>query len=630
MHAALDLRVRRYTILDGLTLSFRCAPVAAFFYGFFGLASAALIPVTTLAAGRFIDAGIRSYELGAAAPELYRWLAVLVALTAFQWLRRAMHNIADLRLVLGLRARYRTALTEKRTRLRYRHVEDPATWDLVRRVAANPEGGRLKASYFHLVDLASFIIKVTGLLAILASLVWWAPLPVVVVSALALILGIRGGARLYEAEREVAHLDRRCDYLSDVLLGREAAAERTLFGYSPLVVRMWSAAFGEAFTRRMRTRARWYLNAYAGNVTNLVVWVFIMIVLLPPLQTGLVTVGLFIALSQAFTRFDIVWGFMDTVNGLSADAEFFKDLTQLMALEEVPPAGSSPGPSAVSPGRAAPTAGSSRRPEPRFESVELVDVRFRYPGSEKWVLDGLCMRLDAGTHYALVGANGSGKTTLTRLLTGLYPPDAGAILVNGRDISEFSSDELRSFSSIVYQDFARYGVSVRDNIMIGMQAHTDAASAPNDGYAGASRADELVRDAVAQVGLDALVAGLPRGLDTPLGRYVPDGIDISGGQWQRIAIARSLVRSAPLRILDEPAASLDPVAESDLYAKFDALTSGATTLLITHRLGAVKMADVIFVLDRGRVAEIGSHADLMRADGLYRRMYAGQRHWYEA
>jgi ATP-binding cassette, subfamily B, bacterial len=603
MHTALRLRRRRYTILDGLTISFRSAPVAAFFYGFFGLASAALIPLMTLAAARFIDEGIRSFERGAATRDLYQWLAILVALTAFQWLRRAMHNFADLSLVLGLRARYRTALTEKRTRLSYRHVEDAATWDLVQRIAAHPEGGRLKASYFHLVDIVAFVIKVAGLLAILAAAVWWAPLPVVVVSALALILGIRGGARLYQAERDVARRDRRCDYLGDVLLGRESAAERTLFGYTSQVVRMWSAAFDEAFTHRMRTRLRWYLNAYTGNVTNLMIWVFIMIVLLPPLQAGFVTVGLFIALSQAFTRFDIVWGFMDTVNGLSADAEFFKDLTAFMALEEVPSVST-----------------AVRQTAPEFRSIELVDVRFRYPGSDRWVIDGLSLRLETGTHYALVGANGSGKTTLTRLLTGLYPPDSGSILINGREIGDYSTEELRSFYSIVYQDFARYGVSVRDNILLGMTA--DDGDRPPE--------DALVREVVEKVGLARVIAGLPNGLETTLGKHVADGVDISRGEWQRIAMARSLVRPAPVRILDEPAAALDPVAESELYARFDALTTGATTLLITHRLGAAKIADELFVLDAGRLAESGSHDALMRAGGLYRRMYEGQRYWYDA
>ena len=605
MRVALPLRHRRYTILDGVTVSFRCAPIAAFFYGFFDLASAAIIPIATIAAARFIDAAIGSFELGAATPTLYSWLSVLVALTAFQWLRRAMRNLADLHLTLGLRARYRTALTEKRTRLLYRHVENAETCDLVRRVAAHPEGGRLKMSYLHLIDTAAFVIKVGGLLTILATAVWWAPLPVVIVSALALVLGIRGGVRFYRAERELARYDRRCEYLGDVLLGRDAAAERTLFGFSSVVTRMWSHAFGEAFTRRMRTRVRWYLNAYAGQVTNLALWVFIMIVLLRPLQVGLVSVGLFIALSQAFTRFDIVWGFMDTVNGLAADAEFFKDLTAFIALEEAP----------------AVAAKTSRRSEPRIESIEFVDVRFRYPGSDRWVLDGVNMRFDAGTHYALVGENGCGKTTITRLLTGLYPPDSGAILINGRDIGEYSGDELRSFYSVVYQDFARYGVSIRENILLGMRAQTGTSPDPPG--------DTTLRDAIEKAGLVSLVAELPRGLDTRLGKHVPDGVDISGGQWQRIAIARSLVRPAPVRILDEPAAALDPVAESELYARFDALTSGATALLITHRLGAVKMADTIFVLASGRAVESGSHDSLMREGGLYNRMYEGQRYWYE-
>ena len=228
MQSVLQLPPRRYTVLDSLGISFRVAPVAAFFYGFFELAAAALIPVATLAAARLIDAVVSSVRDGAPVQPVYRWLILLAALTAFGWLKSAMHNFADLKLVLALRARYRTALTEKRARLEYRLLEQSETWDLIQRAAANPEGGRLKATYFHLVDLAAFIIKVGGLMAILASTVWWLPLAVIAVAGAALFLGVRGGKALYSAEREAAEHDRRLNYLGDVMLGREAAAERNL------------------------------------------------------------------------------------------------------------------------------------------------------------------------------------------------------------------------------------------------------------------------------------------------------------------------------------------------------------------------------------------------------------------
>ncbi|MBN1920054.1 MAG: ABC transporter ATP-binding protein, partial [Anaerolineae bacterium] len=581
--ATIHLPARRYTVLDSLAIAGRCAPVAAFFYGFLDLAWAALTPVTTLVAARLIDAVMQTVGGQAPLQDVYSSLALLAGLTAFGWLRSALHNLADLRLVLALRTRYRTALTAKRTRLEYALLGQPETWDLIRRVAANPEGGRLKKTFYHLVDLAAFVLKVVGLLALLASAVWWAPLVVLAVGGLALITGVRSGKALYQAERQVAEHDRRLDYLNDVLLGRDAAAERTLFGASSMVIGMLRTSFRAALGVRLSARWRWYVKAYAGNLTNQAIWVLLMLALLPSLQTGAVSIGLFIALTQAFTRFDIVWGFMDTVNGLAADAEFFKDLTTFLALPEEAPSTAAPStaaPSTAAPGTAAPgiadatrgapvtlPASTSTLPPTGPARIELRDVRFRYPGtgaalgpglgpggtSERTILDGLSLTLEAGKHYALVGANGCGKTTVTRLLTGLYAAESGCILVNGRDLKDINAAELRNLISVVYQDFARYSLSLRDNVFLGQEATDDG-------------------QVFERAGLGPLIARLPQGVDTPLGKLAGDGVDISGGEWQRVAMARSLARPAALRILDEPTAALDPVAESELYASFESLT----------------------------------------------------------
>ncbi len=611
MQTAIDLPPRRYTVLDSARIAFRCAPAAAFFYAFFDLASAALTPIVTLVAAELIDAVVRSVQEGAPVRQAYWMLGLLAVLTAFGWLRSSMHNIADLRLVLALRARYRTALTEKCTRLAYGLLEQSDIWDLIQRVAANPEGGRLKATYYHLIDMASFIIKVGGLLIILATAVWWAPLVVMAVSAFALVTGVRGGKAIYRAEQESARYDRRVNYLGEVILGREAAAERTLFGATNMLIEMWRRAFKSSLSVRFRARIKWYINAYAGNLTNILIWTGLMLVLVQPLQAGLVSVGLFIALTQAFTKFDIVWGFMDTVNGLAADAEFFKDLSAFLALKEQEGA---PGETAPSPAKDPISVVPASTPV----ALELHDVRFRYPGTQRFVLDGLSLSLEPGVHYALVGVNGCGKTTVTRLITGLYPPDSGSIHLNGRDIREYNPPELHALFSIVYQDFARYGVSLYDNVFLGR------------GSNGNGSRDSAAQSVLERAGLGPLVARLPQGATTPLGKLVPGGVDISGGEWQRVAMARSLARPSGLRILDEPTAALDPVAESELYASFETLTGDATTLLITHRLGATKTADVIMVLDGGRIVESGSHPELMRLGGLYSRMYESQRYWYEA
>ncbi len=605
MSTALPLSQGRYRLRDGVIICLRAAPGAAILYAAFDLVAGAAAPLRALAVARFIDAAIGA-ATGSSPPRAVAGpLSLVVALTAYEWLKRAMHNFADLKLVLALRERFRTALLAKQTRLAYRHFEEPASCDLMHRIVANPEGGALKATYAHLVELAAFAIKVSGLLLILTSAVWWAGLALLAVSGLTLGAGIRGGKVQYEAEREAAKYERRTDYLSGVLTGREAAAERSLFGFTPWLNRLWRGAWQRALAIRFKGRLRWYIRSYLGSGIAALSWIAVMVVLLPPLARGQVSVGLYIALTQALTDLDIVWGFMGSVNGISQDAEYFRDLTAFFALEE------------RSEGSAAPSSTSTDRPSVRTRGeIELRDVRFRYPGAVAEVFSGLSCRLLPGRHYGIVGANGAGKTTLTRLLTGLYPVQGGEILLDGRRIEDYPSEELRARYSIVYQDFARYQLTLRENIALG-----------RDGKAGWP--SPFWEDLVDRVGLSHAIRRLSRGLDTPLGRLREDGVDLSDGEWQRVAMARALAVPASVRIFDEPTASLDPLEESMFYELFDRITDRQTTLFISHRLGATRLADEILVLDAGRIAESGTHDELMRRGGLYRRMFDSQRSWYE-
>ena len=227
-----------------------------------------------------------------------------------------------------------------------------------------------------------------------------APLVVVAVAGLALAIGVRGGKALYTAEREVAEHERRLAYLGETMLGRDAAAERTLFGASSMLTGMWRVIFKTALGIRFRARLKWYLNAYAGNLTNQLIWIGLMLLLLTPLQAGAVSIGLFIALTQAFTKFDIVWGFMDTVNGLAADAEFFKDLSTFLALQEEGELSSAAhaGTSEVTVSSDNTQRSNDLHRSPRAfplpsALLELRDVRFRYPGTQRLILDGLDLRL---------------------------------------------------------------------------------------------------------------------------------------------------------------------------------------------------------------------------------------------
>ena len=213
-----------------------------------------------------------------------------------------------------------------------------------------------------------------------------------------------------------------------------------------------------------------------------------------------------------------------------------------------------------------------------------------------------------------MGVNGAGKTTITKLLTGLYDNYEGEIYLNGKNLREYTLAELKGYFTVVYQDFAKYQIEYKDNVKLGDVLRDD---------------DGRMVECTRQIGLDGVVDTLHSGADTPLGKVSENGVDLSGGEWQRLAIARSLYSASPMKILDEPTAALDPIAESGIYELFRDITMNKSAIFITHRLGAAKIADKIIVIDGGRVAEFGSHAELIRQGGIYAEMFNTQRGWYE-
>ena len=238
---------------------------------------------------------------------------------------------------------------------------------------------------------------------------------------------------------------------------------------------------------------------------------------------------------------------------------------------------------------------------------------FAYPGAEAPAIRNVSLEIAPGEHVALVGANGAGKSTLVRLLTGLYLPDEGRIALDGVDTASSEIAGLQRHIGAVFQDYVAWQLSARENI--GMsdldRLHDDAA----------------LRRAAAEAGILDLVDALPQGLDTWLGREFGER-DLSGGQWQRIALARAFFRDACFLVMDEPTAALDPLAEQRLFERFTALAAGRTALTVSHRLGPARFADRIIVMDAGRIVEAGRHEELMAGGGLYARMFKSQAEWY--
>jgi ATP-binding cassette subfamily B protein len=246
-------------------------------------------------------------------------------------------------------------------------------------------------------------------------------------------------------------------------------------------------------------------------------------------------------------------------------------------------------------------------PQPMREGFVFENVGFRYPEAERWAVRHLSFTLRAGEVLALVGENGAGKTTLVKLLARLYDPDEGRILLDGHPLADYDLDELRLNIGVIFQDFVRYYLSAADNVAVGrIDAREDRA-----------RIVEAAHRSMA----DEVIGKLPRSYEQMLGKLFKSGVDLSGGEWQKIAIARAYMRDAPLLILDEPTAALDARSEFEVFQRFKELSQGKTAVIISHRFSTVRMADRIIVLDGGRIEEIGSHADLLAANGHYAELF---------
>ena len=590
---------KKYGFGDFLRIPFTVCPVYAGIKTLNQILVSILPSLQVFATAAFIDTALDIFSGKTGQPAIMAPLLCLIAIVTYNNLNWQLMSYINLKMQMRLDFVYRTGIAEKRAALEYRHVEDNDTWELINRVCGDPVG-KLMDGFNNILGAANIVLRVGSLLAILMAQVWWAGLAIVAISVPLFRLAVKGGQQIYEENKEAEKHRRRANYLKSILQGRENVEERTLFGYTEKINRQWLEKYEAARKISVGVSARYFVRLKGSSLITVFLSLLIISVLLFPLQKGLITPGMFMGLITSTLNLIqmMSWELSDTMNQIAQNLEYCKDLTAFCALSETPGALDVP----------ADSAGIT------FESLEFRHVSFRYPGTEKDILRAFNLRLESGRHYAFVGINGAGKTTLTKLLTGLYDNYEGEILLNGKELKTFSQAQLKAFFSVVYQDYARYQISLEDNIALGNVLQKDR---------------EKIRDAAEAIGLGQAIAGLPRGMETPLGKIKEQGVDLSGGQWQRLAIARALYNPAAVQILDEPTAALDPVAESGIYEMFGKISAGKSTIFITHRLGAARLADEIIVVDGGKVAEKGNHENLLSQKGIYSSMYEAQRSWYQ-
>jgi ATP-binding cassette subfamily B protein len=318
---------------------------------------------------------------------------------------------------------------------------------------------------------------------------------------------------------------------------------------------------------------------------------------------GDITIGMLTFLAASFARGrDVIQGILLSASNVYEQALYLRDL--FVFLDMKPTIASKPGAMMV--------------PEPIRTGFVFEDVGFRYPGSERWAIRNVNLVIRPGERIALVGENGAGKTTITKLIARLYDPTEGRITLDGVDLRDYDLGKLRRAIGVIFQDFVRYDMRFDENIGVG-----EIESVRGDLDAG--NATPVTIAAAAENSLAAsLLPRFAKGYQQMLGRRFEDGVDLSGGEWQKIALARAYIRDAQVLILDEPTAALDARAEYEVFLRFSELVAGRTAVLISHRFSTVRMADRIVVLRNGTVEEEGSHEELVGRGGLYEELFAMQ------
>lgn len=445
-----------------------------------------------------------------------------------------------------------------------------------------------------------YMIRTTGVCALLALERAWLGILVFLLMGPFLYFSFRSRQRTRkEYISQYTGCARRGLYLDQILKGRSAAKERALFAYTGYVQRIWEEQT-DRFLKMVKRKLDRTLGANTAEVVILgVVFFLITAVRISLLAEGAVSLGMFIALSRGVYDMMVFLhnGVDATILPMEGGSDFLKELTAFASMPEAEGTNDLPAKEAE-----------------EFEKLEFKKASFRYPRTAKYVLKELSATLTRGGRYAFVGENGAGKTTIAKLLTGAYDSYEGSILLNGIELRDYAPERRKAMFAAVYQDSARYDDTAAVNILLG--------NARDLGQR------EKMEQAAKTAGVYDDIMSLPQGFDTLLGKQAGEGVELSDGHWQKIIMARLLMNPAPFYLLDEPAAALDPIAESRLYEKFEQISKGKTTLSISHRLGSTKRADRIFVLKEGTVVEEGRHEELIKRQGLYAEMYERQRGWY--
>ena len=530
------------------------------------------------------------------------WVIALVLLAILRNIAGTWDSYLRWKMQNRIELHQQQALIQAATHIDFAVFDQPQTYDLIQR-ARQALGHRLTNLLRFLTEIGQLCITLVGY----GVLLWIAdPLLVLVVVLPAIPsawLKVKTAESGYIHDYDATPVRRMMSYMLGLLLGSSSGQEVRLYGLFDHLFGRWRTnhqKWKEESLAKIWTQAR---SAIGTSIAEILAYAVAIAILASRIVDGNLTLGDYVVLTGAAASFQgNLEGLLTLIQNIFEDLPMLRDLHSFLERAE----------------KTHTQAGTETFPQPLQHGVEIRNLRFRYPEATDDVLQDINLDVRPGEIVSIVGVNGAGKSTLIKLLLGLYQPDDGTIRYDGTQVAAIAPEQIALNCAAVFQDFARFRRPVREEL--------------NPGPPNFHINDETLRRVINEIGLEERFQTLPRGLDTFLDPSLGkegEGAELSGGEWQKVALARALVRNPQVLVLDEPTAALDPQAEVDLYQHFVELAAGRMTFLISHRIGSARLADRILVLDAGRIVEDGTHEALLARDGLYAQFFRAQAHWYQ-